>query len=113
MPARSLAGVSLQVVASGLALLTSLETAHAAVPISGMQVRVIKRNEAHLRTAAMLCALQEHHAPATQIEAAWRSELSSPTSIDDQVLVRLSMTQLCPGVAMPPPGSTSENAPNR
>ena len=72
------------------------------VPI---KVRVLKRRQIHIETAALLCALQETGASKSQLQEAWREKLDIPVNADDQFLVISIMRGMCPGVQPQKPSS--------
>ena len=67
-------------------------------PLGDFKVKVLKRRQIHIQTAALLCALQENGASKIQIQEAWRELLEVPISEDDQFLVRSIMSGMCPGI---------------
>ncbi len=67
-------------------------------PLGDFKVKVLKRRQIHIQTAALLCALQENGASEEQIQAAWRERLEVPISEDDQFLVRSIMRGMCPEI---------------
>ena len=68
------------------------------MPLGEFKVKVLKRRQAHIKTAALLCALQENGASKSQIQEAWREWLKVPISEDDQFLVRSVMSGMCPAI---------------
>lgn len=68
------------------------------MPLGEIKVRVLKKRQAHIQTAALLCALIENGASEDQIQTAWRERLEIPISEDDQFLVRSVMSGMCPGI---------------
>ena len=68
------------------------------MPLGEFKVKVLKRRQTHIQTAALLCALQENGASKSQIQKAWREFLEVPISEDDQFLVRSVMSGMCPGI---------------
>ncbi len=67
-------------------------------PLGDFKVKVLKRRQIHIQTAALLCALQENGASEEQIQAAWRERLEVPISEDDQFLVKSIMRGMCPEI---------------
>ena len=68
-------------------------------------IRVLKRRQIHIETAALLCALQETGASKSQLQEAWREKLDIPVNADDQFLVISIMRGMCPGVQPQKPSS--------
>ena len=68
-------------------------------------IRVLKRRQIHIETAALLCALQENGAKKSQLQEAWREKLDIPVNADDQFLVISIMRGMCPGVQPQKPSS--------
>ena len=68
-------------------------------------IRVLKRRQIHIETAALLCALQENGASKSQLQEAWREKLDIPVNADDQFLVISTMRGMCPGVQPQKPSS--------
>jgi len=68
------------------------------MPLGEFKVKVLKRRQTHIQTAALLCALQESRASKSQIQEAWEEQLEVPISADDQFLVRSIMSGMCPGI---------------
>ena len=69
------------------------------------KIRVLKRRQIHIETAALLCALQENGASKSQLQEAWREKLDIPVNADDQFLVISIMKGMCPGVQPQKPSS--------
>ena len=67
-------------------------------PLGDFKVKVLKRRQIHIQTAALLCALQDNGASEDQIQTAWRERFEVPISEDDQFLVRSVMSGMCPAI---------------
>ena len=68
------------------------------MPLGEVKVRVLKRSQMHIQTAALLCALQENGASRSQIQQAYREKIKTPISADDQFLVSNVMRDMCPSI---------------
>ena len=68
------------------------------IPLGEFQVKVLKRRQIHIETAALLCALYENGGSKSQIQEAWREQIEVPISEDDQFLVRSVMSGMCPAI---------------
>ena len=88
------------VFAIGLALpfQTLANTKNSKVPFGKIKVRVLKRTQMHIETAALLCALQGTGAKKSQIQEAWTDQIETPISADDQFLVISIMRGMCPEI---------------
>ncbi len=64
--------------------------------IGGFEIRVLKRKEEHLHTAALICSLIENNSSSKLIDEAWESKLDKPVSKDDEYLVKFIMRDMCP-----------------
>tara|TARA_B100000579_G_scaffold190744_1_gene155795 strand:+ start:1072 stop:1416 length:345 start_codon:yes stop_codon:yes gene_type:complete len=73
-------------------------TQNSKVPFGKIKVRVLKRRQIHIETAALLCSLQEIGAKNSQIQEAWRDQIETPISADDQFLVISIMRGICPEI---------------
>ena len=87
---------SFLIIAIGLAL--PLQVIAQPQPSKVPIIRVLKRRQIHIETAALLCALQENGAEKSQLQEAWREKLDIPVNADDQFLVISIMRGMCPGV---------------
>jgi len=68
-------------------------------PLGEFQIRVLKRNQKHLNTAALICALHlEKEAQANKLQSAWSKQFPIPVSVDDQTLVIITMQEMCPEI---------------
>ncbi len=75
------------------------DTQRTKTPVGGFQVQVLKTNQKHLKTAALICALYlENETKGNQIEKAWAKYLKVPISPDDRFLVIHVMQRMCPGI---------------
>tara|TARA_Y100001968_G_C18991952_1_gene541813 strand:- start:106 stop:456 length:351 start_codon:yes stop_codon:yes gene_type:complete len=77
---------------------TLANTQNSNVPFGKIRVRVLKRRQIHIETAALLCALQENGAQKNQIQEAWRDQIETPISSDDKFLVISIMHGMCPNI---------------
>ena len=77
---------------------TLANTQNSNVPFGKIRVRVLKRRQVHIETAALLCALQETGAKKSQIQEAWRGKIETPISADDKFLVINIMREMCPEI---------------
>ena len=68
------------------------------MPLGEFKVKVLKRRQIHIETAALLCALYENGGSKSQIQEAWREQIEVPISEDDQFLVRSVMSGMCPAI---------------
>ncbi len=73
-------------------------TQNSKVPFGKIKVRVLKRRQIHIETAALLCSLQENGAQTSQVQEAWRDQIETPISADDQFLVMSIMRGMCPEI---------------
>ena len=73
-------------------------TQNSKAPFGKIQVRVLKRRQIHIETAALLCSLLENGAQKDQIYEAWRDQIETPISADDQFLVISIMRGMCPNI---------------
>ena len=64
--------------------------------IGGFELRVFKRKEEHIHTAALICSLLENNSSKKLTDAAWGSKLEKPISSDDEYLVKFIMRDMCP-----------------
>ena len=64
--------------------------------IGGFEIRVFKKKEEHIHTAALICALLENNSSKKSIDEAWESKLEKPVSSDDEYLVKFIMRDMCP-----------------
>ena len=88
------------VFAIGLALplQTLADSQNSKVPFGKIKVRVLKRRKIHIETAALLCSLHETGAEKSQIQEAWRDQIETPISADNQFLVISIMRGMCPEI---------------
>ena len=77
---------------------TLASTQNSKVPFGKIKVRVLKRRQIHIETAALLCSLQGTGAKSSQIQEAWRDQIETPISADDQFLVISIMRGMCPEI---------------
>ena len=77
---------------------TLANTQNSKAPFGKIQVRVLKRRQIHIETAALLCSLQENGAQKNQIQEAWRDQIETPINADDQFLVISIMSGMCPNI---------------
>ena len=77
---------------------TLANTQNSKAPFGKINVRVLKRRQIHIETAALLCSLQEIGAKTSQIQEAWRDQIETPISADDQFLVISIMRGMCPEI---------------
>ena len=68
------------------------------IPLGDFKVRVLKRKQIHIETAALLCALYQNGATEEQIKDAWSEKLISPISDDDKFVVKSIMKGMCPEI---------------
>ena len=64
--------------------------------LGGFEIRVLKRTEEHIRTAALICSLIENNSSKKLIDQAWKSQLQKPVTSEDEYLVRFIMRDMCP-----------------
>ena len=75
-------------------------------PLGGFEVRVIKKTQKHIHTAALLCALyQEEKVNNRHIQSAWVEKFQDPITTDDQFLVTNIMQEMCPKITPTKPSS--------
>ena len=70
----------------------------AKMPLGDFKVRILKRRHQHIHTAALLCVLYENSNPENSIKQAWRDNLETPISANDQFLVISIMREMCPRI---------------
>ena len=68
------------------------------MPIKGFTVKVLKRKEEHIKTAALTCALAENNASIRELRAAWDGQLLRPITSDDHFLIIDIMKKMCPEI---------------
>ena len=68
------------------------------MPLGDFKVRILKRQQKHIHTAALLCLLYEDGASETNIKQAWRENIEVPISANDQFLVNSIMRGMCPKI---------------
>ena len=66
------------------------------IPLGDFKVRVLKRKQIHIKTAALLCALHQNGGTSEQIKEAWNERFVSPINGDDEYLVKSIMKGMCP-----------------
>ena len=65
----------------------------------GARVKVLKRTEKHINTAALLCALSiENETEEKQIQVAWTQQFQIPIAPEDEFLVNYIMKTMCPEI---------------
>ncbi len=68
------------------------------IPLGELKVRVLKRKQIHIKTAALLCALYKNGGTSEKINEAWSERFVSPISADDEYLVKSIMKGMCPEI---------------
>tara|TARA_Y100001968_G_scaffold252991_1_gene238541 strand:+ start:108 stop:422 length:315 start_codon:yes stop_codon:yes gene_type:complete len=64
--------------------------------LGGFEIRVLKRKDEHIKTAAIICSLIENNSSIKLIEEGWGTQLEKPVSSDDEYLVKFIMRDMCP-----------------
>ncbi len=82
-----------------LSLASLAQEKHSNRKIDGFEVRVLKRKDEHIHTAAFICSLIENNSSKKLINDAWTSQLKKPISSDDEYLVKFIMRDMCPAAS--------------
>ncbi len=65
-------------------------------PVPTMSVKVLKRTNEHIETAALICSLIEDNSSQETIESAWSYKFDLPLGKDDKYLIDFVMKDMCP-----------------
>ena len=67
-------------------------------PFGGVEFNVHKRQDKHIKTAALICALVESNANPREIKIALFDQFSKPINKSDEFLIVDSMFRMCPSI---------------
>ena len=67
-------------------------------PFGGVEFNVHKREEKHIKIAALICALVETNANLSEIKLALFDQFPKPIDKSDKFLIVDSMLRMCPSV---------------
>ena len=67
-------------------------------PFGGVEFNVHKREDKHIKTAALICALVETNASHDEIRFALLNQFPKPIDKSDKFLIEDSMFRMCPSV---------------
>ena len=67
-------------------------------PFGGVEFKVHKRQDKHIKIAALICALVENNANPSEIKIALFDQFPKPIDKSDEFLIVDSMFRMCPSI---------------